>query len=62
VALQLVVEGEIVRCAETEMTAHILKHHFRTRGLWQRQESVRRPLGAYATPTPARAEESLCAS
>jgi hypothetical protein len=67
VALQLVVEAEIVRGAETEMTARILKHHFRTRGPWQRQESVRRPLVACATAIPARAiparaEESLCAS
>ncbi len=62
VALQLVVEAEIVRCQESEMTARILKHHFRTRGPWQREESVRQPLVAYATANPARTEERLCAS
>jgi hypothetical protein len=62
VALQLVVEAEIVRGEETEMTAHILKHHFRTRGSWHREESVRRPVAAYTTAAAAQAEASLCAS
>lgn len=62
VALQLVVESQIIRSEETQVTARILKHHFRTRGPWQREQDVRRPLVAYATATPARAEASLCAS
>lgn len=62
VALQLVVEAEIIRCEDTEMRARIKRHHFRTRGPWRREETVRRPLVAYAAATPIRAEESLCAS
>ena len=62
VALQLVVEGEIIRCQETEVTARILKHHFRTRGPWQREESARRAPLVYAASAGARTEERLCAS
>ena len=62
VALQLVVEAEITSCQETEMRARILKHHFRTRGPWQRGESVQRVPLVYAASASMRTEATVCAS
>jgi len=57
VALQLVVEAKIAESQGTRATARILKHHFRTRGLWHREQSAHH--AAYAGLVR---EEALCAS
>ena len=59
VALQLVVEAKIAESQGTTATARILKHHFRTRGPWHREENAHRPAAAYAGPVR---EAALCAS
>ena len=62
VALQLVVEGEVVQRQGTEMTARILKHHFRTRGPWRREETVQCAPPVYAAAASIRTAETVCAS
>jgi len=61
VALQLVIDGEIVRCGETEMTARIIKHHFRTRGPWLREENTPRPALVYTGQVQPQNQEALWA-
>jgi hypothetical protein len=61
VALQLVVEGEVTRSQEGEATVRILKHHFRTRGPWQREQTLERPVAAYAAPVQLHHQETACA-
>ena len=44
VALQLVLEARVAGAEGSQMTARIMRHHFRTRGPWQREEPARRPV------------------
>ena len=57
VALQLVVEAEITDFRSDTLTARIMKHHFRTRGHWPREESAERPRPAYSGPVPVHRTE-----
>lgn len=61
VPLQLVIEGRIVSCRETELVARILKHHFRTRGPWHTEQSTPRNVLVYAGHRQVQHQEALCA-
>lgn len=56
VALQLVVEAEITDFRDGTLTAHIMKHHFRTRGQWPREVGTEQTRPAYSRPVPMRRE------